>query len=190
MTFGNRNSGALIRAKSRAHQSPRNLCIFNLAAVCLAGWLDWITGYEMNFFAFYFIPVAVLAWRVGASAAYAAAILSGVIWFVVDQYSGFPYTSQFHAFWNAGMRLIAFLIIAFAFSRIRALLDKAQKSAQRLSGLLPMCAWCKKVRNDAGYWQQVEDYLEEHSDARFSHGVCAECAKKVQDELSVRKEPG
>jgi hypothetical protein len=44
-----------------------------------------------------------------------------------------------------------------------------------LRGLLPTCAWCKKVRDDAGYWTQIESYIAEHSEAEFSHGICPEC---------------
>jgi len=51
-----------------------------------------------------------------------------------------------------------------------------------LRGLIPICAWCKKVRDDKGYWQQVEAYVRDHSDAEFSHGICPECFKKVTDE--------
>ncbi len=48
-----------------------------------------------------------------------------------------------------------------------------------LSGLLPICASCKKIRDDKGYWNQVETYLLEHSEARFTHGICPECGKKL-----------
>lgn len=48
-----------------------------------------------------------------------------------------------------------------------------------LSGILPICASCKKIRNDKGYWQMVEEYISEHSDAKFSHGICMECARKM-----------
>ena len=47
-----------------------------------------------------------------------------------------------------------------------------------LSGLLPICGWCKKIRDDEGYWTEVEVYIGEHSDAGFTHGICPECAKK------------
>jgi len=47
-----------------------------------------------------------------------------------------------------------------------------------LSGLIPICAWCKKIRNDQGYWQTVEHYIEEHSQAEFTHGMCPDCQKK------------
>ena len=47
-----------------------------------------------------------------------------------------------------------------------------------LSGLIPICAWCKKIRNDQGYWQTVEQYVSEHSRAEFSHSMCPDCEKK------------
>ena len=58
-------------------------------------------------------------------------------------------------------------------------LQQALDNAKTLHGLLPMCAWCKKVRNDKGYWQKVETYVQEHSDASFTHGICPECLSKV-----------
>lgn len=50
-----------------------------------------------------------------------------------------------------------------------------------LSGLLPICAWCKKVRDDGGYWKQIETYLQARTQARFSHGVCPECMAKLME---------
>ncbi len=60
--------------------------------------------------------------------------------------------------------------------RTREIIE-AQKDIKTLSGLLPICANCKKIRNDEGYWQAVEGYVMDHSDAIFSHGICPECAK-------------
>ena len=51
-----------------------------------------------------------------------------------------------------------------------------------LSGMLPICAWCKKVRDDKGYWKKVETYIEEYSDASFTHGICPECLDRVKME--------
>ena len=56
-------------------------------------------------------------------------------------------------------------------------LSSAHAEVQALSGLLPICAWCKKVRNDEGYWQQVEDYFSSRSHIEFTHGMCTECIK-------------
>jgi DNA-binding response OmpR family regulator len=58
--------------------------------------------------------------------------------------------------------------------RVREL-EQTLAQVRRLRGLIPICAWCKKVRSDRDYWQQVEDYLGEHSDLRFSHGICPDC---------------
>ena len=48
-----------------------------------------------------------------------------------------------------------------------------------LQGFIPICYSCKKIRNDDGFWQQVEEYIHEHSDAQFSHGICPDCALKL-----------
>jgi len=58
-------------------------------------------------------------------------------------------------------------------------LQQAVDSVKTLEGLLPICASCKKIRDDKGYWNQLEVYIEKHSDAQFSHGICAECAEKL-----------
>jgi len=62
-------------------------------------------------------------------------------------------------------------------------LEKALQEVTTLSGLVPICANCKKIRTDDGYWQQVEIYIEEHSEARFSHGICSDCLEKHYQEL-------
>ena len=67
-------------------------------------------------------------------------------------------------------------------SKLTALNKQLQESLakiQTLSGLLPICAWCKQIRNDEGYWQTVEAYIGEHSKAEFTHSICPECSKKL-----------
>ena len=54
---------------------------------------------------------------------------------------------------------------------------------KRLEGILPICSYCKKIRDDDGYWQQVEQYITEHSQAIFSHGLCAECMEEHYGEI-------
>lgn len=62
-------------------------------------------------------------------------------------------------------------------------LQEALAQVKRLSGFLPICASCKKIRDDKGYWQQVEAYIRDHSEAEFSHSICPDCAKKLYPEL-------
>ena len=66
-----------------------------------------------------------------------------------------------------------------------ALIQDLQRSlaeVKTLSGLLPICASCKKIRDDKGYWNQIEAYIHEHSDVTFSHGICPDCTQKLYPE--------
>ena len=57
-------------------------------------------------------------------------------------------------------------------------LQKAHDRIKKLNGLIPICSHCKKIRDDRGYWNQLEEYISHHSEAEFSHGICPECVKK------------
>ena len=66
-------------------------------------------------------------------------------------------------------------------------LELALTQVKQLKGLLPICSYCKKVRDDRNYWQRVETYIAAHSDARFSHGICPDCwAAVIEPELAAR----
>lgn len=89
------------------------------------------------------------------------------------------------------------LLLYFYFCKIKLLEERdklvaeiqdALDNIKTLRGLLPVCAYCKKVRNDKGYWEQIEGYLSEHSQAEFTHGVCPECMVKLQMEARSRKD--
>lgn len=67
--------------------------------------------------------------------------------------------------------------------KLIAELQEALARVRTLSGLLPICAWCKKVRDDRGYWHQVEVYVRDHSDADFSHSICPDCYKRLYPDL-------
>jgi len=64
---------------------------------------------------------------------------------------------------------------------LQTLLD----NVKTLRGLLPICANCKKIRDDKGYWNQIESYISKHSEAQFSHSICMECAKKLYLDLDI-----
>jgi len=59
--------------------------------------------------------------------------------------------------------------------RLNAELQEALSRVKTLSGLLPICSHCKKIRDDQGYWRQVEEYVQDHSEAEFTHGICPQC---------------
>jgi DNA-binding response OmpR family regulator len=62
-------------------------------------------------------------------------------------------------------------------------LQDALAKVKLLSGMLPICSWCKKVRDDQNYWQEVESYVSSHCEARFSHGICPGCLVKAKEDL-------
>ena len=66
-------------------------------------------------------------------------------------------------------------------------LEEALAKVKKLSGLLPICAGCKKIRDDEGYWNQVDVYLKRHSDVMMSHSICPECAVKYYPNLEIDK---
>jgi methyl-accepting chemotaxis protein len=60
-------------------------------------------------------------------------------------------------------------------NRVERSLRDAQAKVRQLEGIIPICMYCKKIRDDGNYWQQLEQYISEHSDAHFSHGICPAC---------------
>ncbi len=75
-----------------------------------------------------------------------------------------------------------------ALSELNQQLQTALNEVKKLSGLLPICSHCKKVRDDKGYWNQIEVYIREHSEADFSHGICPDCMTEIYPEYTERKD--
>ncbi len=163
-----------------------------VATVAMLGLLDLKTGYELSFFIFYFIPITYAAWHIDYRATIGSALLSGAIWFLADFLTGHPYSSSFFEIWNALTRALSFLAIGLTVARIRELLDNEKKVSEKLrqalseikvlENFLPICAECKKIRDKDGEWEELEVYIGRHSNTRFSHGYCPECAKKALEE--------
>jgi phosphoserine phosphatase RsbU/P len=86
---------------------------------------------------------------------------------------------------QAGRRVVE--LQASLAARVREL-EAALGRVKRLQHLLPICCYCKKVRNDENYWQQVEAYLCEHGDVQFSHGICPDCYEKVRQQFGDSQE--
>lgn len=93
----------------------------------------------------------------------------------------------------SGLWVLGLTGVGFVFNRLRQedrkqeeIIDELQEAlieVKQLSGLLPICCSCKKIRDDKGYWQSIEKYISEHSEAQFTHGLCKECAHKLYPEI-------
>jgi len=111
-------------------------------------------------------------------------------------YAGFPLTSpegfalgtlcaidrrprQLSAEQKTAMQALARQVMALLeLRRVSARMAEVLDKVKTLHGLLPICAWCKRIRDDHGYWSQVEAYVHEHTGADFTHGICPECLEK------------
>jgi len=94
-----------------------------------------------------------------------------------DDYVTKPFSrDELHARLRVGVRVVE-LQTSLA-DRVSEL-ERALASVKVLQGLLPICSYCKKIRNDKNYWQQVESYITEHSEVQFSHGICPACYEKL-----------
>ena len=84
--------------------------------------------------------------------------------------------SELKARINVGERILR--LQAELAARVKEL-ELALANVKLLQGLLPICCYCKKIRNDHNYWQQVDTYIADHSEAQFTHGICPECREKI-----------
>ncbi len=92
---------------------------------------------------------------------------------------------------NRLLALLAIWTTAILSVQRKTIYDEREKvllELKTLSGLLPICASCKKIRDDKGYWEQIESYITNHSEAVFSHGICPDCIKKLYPDLSLHNE--
>ena len=169
-------------------RSPAVIFLTAVAVLALVATVDALTPYELGFSAFYVIPVLIATWGVGTSRGLGFALLSACCWYCLDLTTGRPLTHEFYRIWDTLNHLLSYSLVAvvtgrlkLAFLREQGLredLDLTLKNVKELEGLLPVCAWCKKVRDDEGYWQELEAYLQTRTKAAISHGICPACAAK------------
>lgn len=108
-----------------------------------------------------------------------------------------PVSEMWKVFFNRGIALLAVWVTAILGlqrkkteqQRILILLEreKALDEIRILRGFLPICAACKKIRDDQGYWTQIESYITTHSEAEFTHSICPECTKKLYPDYHEAK---
>jgi hypothetical protein len=176
-----------------------------LTAFCLdlfIGLLDYATGYEIGLSVFYLGPILLCGWfisrRAGVLMSVFSTVTMGATMYLTGYVAGVGHHRGYFAdLWTLSLRLSFYLIFVFLLSSLKRSFDeqgklvlelrKALDEIKTLSGFLPICASCKKIRDDKGYWNDVEKYVTDHSDAQFSHGLCPECAEKLYPEYFKKK---
>ena len=102
-----------------------------------------------------------------------------------DDYLVKPFDpAELHARIKAGIRILDLQTKLAAHVRE---LEEALGNVRRLNGLLPICSYCKAIRDDSDYWHRVEEYVTEHADVKFSHGICPKCLETAYKEWGLTK---
>lgn len=160
-----------------------------LAIVPGVGALDLVTGDDIGVHLFYFGPLAVASWVLSRRFGILIAVWSAAVVYGADALFLHRYPTLAHGLWDTALHLGSFLLVSLLTSKVRSLLEHERQAAaalrqsldeiQELRSLIPICAWCKNIRNDAGYWGSVEAYFGTHAKATFTHGICPDCKAKV-----------
>jgi K+-sensing histidine kinase KdpD len=166
--------------------SELKIILISLIILVGIGVLQTVTRTRMTMAPFYLIPIALVTLRSTRTAGLLTSIACGVMWISMDVRS--EYVFLWLDTWNNLLRVGVFVSFALILARLKgdmvremklnAHLQEALAEVKQLSGLLPICAWCKRIRDDEGNWQQIETYITVHSEADFTHGICPDCARK------------
>jgi hypothetical protein len=140
--------------------------------------LDFVTGPYIQVAILFVVPVALATWSRGpvSGAAVAVALpLVRLLFFFVWE---IPTTWALEAV-NAAIDVVVLLALVWVIQHIA----RQQREIQVLEGLLPICGFCKRIRNDDGTWLQIERYISDRSPARFTHTFCPDCGRQHYGEL-------
>ncbi len=165
-----------------------NVSCFCVLAAILVLFFDYLTGKNIEFPILYALPVGIAAWNFKQLMAYALSMILPLT------RAGFLYL------WNdihtVPVVLINTSIIVFALSAYAYLISKTalqkkslEKKIKVLTGILPICAGCQKIRNEKGEYERIEKYISEHSEVQFSHGICRDCAKRLYPDVYASISP-
>ena len=146
-----------------------------LALVVLA--CDFFMGPYIQFPFLFIIPVTLAAWYNGRAWGFLFAIVLPLIRLYFSLIWTLPWT-MLESSINALIRMMVLLLLAFLVDRVATQTRALAKEIQVLRGLLPICSFCKKIRNEDNTWEKIEWYIARHSEAEFTHGVCPDCARE------------
>jgi len=162
--------------------------LFGIALVVSC--FDFLAGPVVFFPILFLVPVSLLAWNCGLRTGLILGTVLCAIRFGI-QYAvwGIPYTLPV-AVINAVLRLAVLYVFTFLCAKLGGTLRALRARVRTLEGILPTCSFCKDIRDEEGNWHQIEAYVTSHSEARFSHGVCPDCAEKHYGDVLALKRSG
>lgn len=173
--------------------SQPTVAIISVVLILIIAAIDHITVYDFGFYVLYYIPLIFFSWYSNKLGATLISIFTINVLYIANFHQSYQFTITFSNIWNLTLMLASFLLVSLGAQHVSHLL-KAEKELtsklkraiseiKKLSGLLPICVSCKKIRNDKGYWEQIELYFSHHSEVSFTHGLCPECMEKQYESL-------
>jgi hypothetical protein len=148
---------------------------------------DYFAGPFIQFPITYLIPITLSSWYSGRSWGLAFAIVLPLVrlFFNIALWT-IPWTI-IEASVNCIIRMVVFSLFVIIIDRTARQTHALSKEVNILSGLLPICSYCKKIRDESDQWHPIERYIAQRSDASFTHGICPECAEKYYGQYLKNK---
>lgn len=148
--------------------------------------LDLVTGPYLMFPILFVIPVTLSAWFYSIRSAFALSVFLPVGRFFITASieHSFP---PVYAAGNALIRVAVLSFIGYLVARTSRQTKELQREISMLEGILHICMFCKRIRDESESWQPLEGYISRRSDADFSHGLCPECAQKHYGDVLAKK---
>ena len=140
--------------------------------------IDSLTSTAVHFPVIYVLPVILAAWYSGVWPAVGLAIAVPVFRLLFLVLPVHPPEGIVSLVLATALRGVVIVFLALWFARLAEFERSLERRVKVLEGLVPICAFCKNIRNEAGEWERLEKYISRRSEAEFSHGICPSCSEK------------
>lgn len=178
---------------------PRSfIWVIGLLLNLIIGVIDYLTGYEIGMGVFYLLPIGLLSWFINRKAGIIISLISVITIISADLLAGKVIQNYFIDSWNLFVHFSFFTIVVYLIYQekvssdkneiLTVRLQKALDGVKTLRELLPTCSSCKNIRDDDGYWKQIELYISKNTDAKFNHSICPECREYLYPGSRKRSE--
>lgn len=152
-------------------------------------WIEYITGLHNQYPVVYFIPVSLAAWYSGRRPAVTLGVIVPIAQLIFMLLESHP-----EPLWvlltQTLLRGTVIILMALWFARLSEHERALSEEVRTLKGLLPICSFCKSIRNSGGEWEPLERYISKRSETQFSHGICPSCHQVHYADLIDRERQG
>lgn len=167
------------------HQNTLLACWIVLSCLILA--IDYFTGSMIQFPFMFIVPVGLAAWYNGARLGLVFAIILPLIRLYFTTIFSVPWGFSVSVA-NAAIRMVILVGYVLLIAYVAKQKKELEREVNILEGILPVCSFCKKIRDESSVWHPIENYITARSEASFSHGLCPECMEQhYGDFLRQRK---